>query len=284
MEEEKQRAVWSRYEYNRMLSRNVLPRISFYFIAKLCSLNLVKSIITTNYDSFILSIFRRDQTLPRPVVNPVLRKGEDSAGYRSSKRSRKLRIYFLHGSFDWARFNKCGHIVALPGWAIGTNLWRVPTDWAAEIYHDQLPPDRPHATGPAEHFIDWNVGRKPFQKEVDQACAEINLAVKNGGILLLLGFRGTHCPHIPTWHEEISKPIADAADKIPVFMVISKDQVKDSERDKVNGPTADELGWLLNQIETSRYGKLEKVLRIEDWFMTSLQGSGIDPAFVEMEY
>ncbi|GEM_PF-5064988 len=284
-EYEKQRVVWSQYEYNRMFSRNVLPEFSYYFIIKLITLRLVRSIITTNYDSFLISSLKNGQPLTNYSINPILKQGNsDPSGYRSFNDPSKLRILFLHGSFDWAQFKECHCIVKLPRWAVGTNLWRVPEDWGGVFYHDYFQEHKPLPTGPAQHFIDWTFGRKPFEKEIKAAYDEINWSIKKDGILLLLGFRGSNCPRLSTWHEEISEPIAEASNKIPTFMVLTKQQADESMYDKPFGPTSEEQNWLFTQIQKNRFGSVDIVPDIDTWFLQALKDSPIDPYSVEKEY
>ena len=219
------------------------------------------------------------------MVNPVLRKGEhEFSGYRSSARSRKLPIYFLHGSFDWGRFTECGHLVTLPPFAVGSNLWQVTDDWGGVVYHDHSSSETPHATGPAEHYLDWNCGRDLFQKEIKSALTKIRMAAKEKDMLLLLGFRGIRCPGLPTWHEEISDPIANAAEGTPTFMVITQSQKEDSEKDKPSGPKSEELSWLFNQVSGKTYGKVYVEESIDDWILKSLEKSTLNPTSIEREY
>ncbi len=264
-----------------------MPPFAYYFIGKLCSLKLVRSIITTNYDSYLTSIFKKDRTLPNYVINPVLRNTEvDHSGFRSFHESNILRIFSLHGSFDWAQFKNCHCIVNLPSWVVGTNLWRVPKEWGGVVYHDYDPlfGHKPLPTGEAQHYIDWLVGREPFRREIDGALREINWAVKRDGHILLLGFRGTHCPRLPTWDEEISEPIADAAEKIPTLMVLTEPQAEESKQGIPTGPTSDELSWLIRELSKKQYGSVEVSPNIDEWFLKTFKGSVLDPKSIQEEY
>jgi len=255
---ERQRAVWSAFEYNRLYSRNVLPPQSYYFMARLCGSGLVRSILTTNYDSFLWSIFTKDQNLPEIIINPVLpRAATEIASYRNHYEPDKLGIYFIHGSFEWAQFKECRCLVPLPPWAVGTNLWRVEESWGGVFFHDYHEGHNFSPTGPAQHFIDWNLGnRDPFAEEIDAARREIEWAENNGGVLLLLGFMGTRCPRLPSWHEELAAPIAAAAHKIPTFMVITEEQDTESRKHKPTHPEITERRWLLIQVDRASHGEL----------------------------
>lgn len=163
-------------------------------------------------------------------------------------------------------------------------LWQVSEDWGCVIYHDHSSSEMPHATGPAEHYLDWNCGRGSFQEEIKSALTKINTAAKEKEVLLLLGFRGIRCPHLPTWHEEISDPIASAAEGTPTFMVITQSQKEDSEKDIPSGPKSEELGWLFNQVSGKPYGKVYVEESINGWIFESLKRSTLDPTSIEREY
>lgn len=290
VEYEQQRSAWSEFEYCRMYSRNVLPEFAYYVIAKFCSWGLVRSILTTNYDSFLLSSFSKDSRFPKPLFNPVLNRNmNDPFGYLAHKDYKRLRIFYLHGTFDWAKFKDCGCLVKLPPWAVGTNLWRVEEDWGGVFLHDFHSGHSTNPTGPAQHHIDWKVDRvdrASFSEEIAAAKREIALAIRNNGLLLLLGFTGTHSHRLPNWHEEISEDIAAAAQRIPTFMVITTRQADKcrqgyADHDK---PTSTELSWLLNQVQGAHFGEATVVNDINRWFINSLQGSRINPAAIEDEY
>lgn len=283
---ERQRAVWSAFEYNRIYSRNVLPPQSYYFVARLCATGLVRSILTTNYDSFLWSIFTKDHSLPEVIFNPVLpRPATEIPSYRNHFEPDKLKIFFLHGSFEWAQFKNCGCMVPLPPWAVGTNLWRVEESWGGVFFHDYHEGHSIRPTGPAQHFIDWNLeNRDPFAEEIEAAFREIEWAENNGGVLLLLGFMGSHCPHLPSWHEEVAAPIAAAAHKIPTLMVITEEQNTESNRHKVNHPEIAERRWLLTRLEGSSHGKVFIHHDVRDWFIENLTGSRLAPEEIDKDY
>jgi len=283
---ERNRAVWSEFEYSRLFSRNVLPPQSYYFMAQLCGAGLVRSILTTNYDSFLWSIFTRDRSLPDIIINPLLsRHSTDASGYRNHSDPEKLEIYFLHGSFEWAQFKDCGCLVALPAWAVGTNLWRVEERWGGVFFHDYREGHSLRPTGAAQHFIDWNLGnRDPFTPEIDAARGEIEWAKNNGGVLLLLGFMGTHCPRLPSWHEEISAPIVAAAQRTPTFMVITDEQDGESRLRKRNRPWIRERRWLLNKIAKAPQGQVHIYPDITDWFIEHLAGTRLDPEEIDQDF
>lgn len=289
---ERHRAVWSEYEYSRLYSRNVLPPQSYYFVARLCAAGLVRSILTTNYDSFLWSIFTRDRSLPETLINPILLPHSTEApGYRSYHNPDKLGILSLHGSFEWAQFQECGCLVSLPTWAVGSNLWRVMDTWGGVFFHDYQKGHSTRPTGAAHHFIDWNLGsRALFAPEIDAARQEIRWALSNGGILLLLGFMGTRSPRagMESWHEEMADPIAAAAQAIPTFMVITEDQDQASSKPtrsrKSKNPWVSERRWLLRKVERALHGQLYIHPDITDWFIEHLAGTELDPFEIDQDY
>jgi len=289
---ERHRAVWSEYEFSRLYSRNVLPPQSYYFIARLCTDGLVRSILTANYDSFLWSIFTRDHSLPEILINPILLPDStENPGYRSYSNPDKLAIFSLHGSFEWAQFQECGCLVSLPTWAVGSNLWRVMDTWGGVFFHDYQKGHSINPTGAAHHFIDWNIGNRAlFAPEINAARQEIGWALSNGGILILLGFMGTRStrPEMQSWHEEIADPIAAAAQEIPTFMVITEEQDQASTRvtrsRKTNKPWVPERRWLLRKIERARHGYLYIYPDVTDWFIEHLAGTGLDPIEIDQDY
>jgi len=289
-EYEQQRATWSEFEYHRMFSRNVLPEFAYYFIAKFCSLGLVRSILTTNYDSFLWSIFSKDSKFPKPLFNPVLNRNEnDPFGYLTHKDSKKVGIFYLHGTFDWGQFKNCGCLVNLPPWAVGTNLWSVQEDWGGVFLHDFQLGHNSNPTGPVRHYTDWKidrVDRSSFSREITAAKRELAWAIENNGLLLLLGFTGTYSHRLPGWHEEISEKVAAAARRIPTFMVITSVQAEKCRQGypSPDDPTSAELSWLLNQVQGAPFGETMVVNDINRWFIDSLQGTEINPSAIEDEY
>jgi hypothetical protein len=278
--------LWSQYEYSRLFSRNVLPPQSYYFVARLCAAGVVRSILTTNYDSYLMSIFARDRSLPKIIINPVLpRGGTANKNYRNRRQPYKLGIFFLHGSFEWAQFKDCGCMRPLPSWAVGTNLWRVADSWGGVFFHDYYKGHSPRPTGAAQHFIDWNLeSRDPFALEIEAAQKEIDWAVSHGGVLLLLGFMGTYCPRLPSWHEELAAPIATAARTTPTFMVITNEQDQESRKSKRNQPRRAERRWLLNQIVRAPQGNFYSSPDVSEWFVEHLQGTRLDPEEIDRDY
>jgi hypothetical protein len=283
-----QRAIWSEFEYNRMYSRNVLPELSFYFLSELCKQKIVKSIITTNYDSTFLTIFERDPSLPPVILNPLLTSNDmhSHAGFRVTDKPKKtdVPIYFIHGHFEWARFNQCGCLVKLPRWVVGSNLWKVPANWKASIFHDFDPRNGHLNTGYAQHYIDWNVGRDHFETEIRAAKAQIKKAIRYNGVLLILGFLGRNCSRLPTWHEEIAVDIAGAASCIPTFMVITEQQESDSRVDTPDGPTSSEKRWLLEQLQRGSYSRVDVVENFDDWLIEAFEASGQDALAIARDY
>lgn len=285
---EEHRAVWSENEYLRLYSRNVLPPLAYYSVASLCAAGLVRSILTTNYDSFLFSIFNKDRSLGLPKLNlnpAILPISTKTKKYRNRYDPNKIGVYFIHGILEWAQFQGCGCLVQLPAYAVGTNLWRVDDSWGGVFFHDYDERHNTLPTGEARHLIDWNLeNRDFFNPEIAAAKLEIEWAVRNEGGLLLLGFMGTHCPHISDRHEELSEPIAAAAQKVPTFMVITAEQNRKSWRNTTNAPTSSERRWLIRQIRQSPLGRRYVTNIISEWFGDHLKGTKLDPEDIKQDY
>jgi hypothetical protein len=236
---------WHCFENARIKTSSYLPTFLHYCIYRLLADNVVKTIITTNYDLIFDEIWRRNQNL-EVLQNPVAQPGEYlSEGYRSYKNENAKKYYKLHGSLDYVFFSSKksndGLIFKLPRFIISKQKYSFRKDFS-------ITTQAPHLgfeinTFPRTHFcdyndieecfvrlIDWRVDPKTvFKHELDSVEKILSSKdVRTGGIALI-GFMGYHNPLNPDdkRNEEISPMISSFIKKNGydrVFCAINQDQ------------------------------------------------------------
>jgi hypothetical protein len=239
---------WRLFEYARYHTANSLPSRAHCYIQRLIADYACSDLITTNYDLFFDSIWRKFPSLA-VATNPVAADHEYLwDGYYSwRKRSRRPRRYWkIHGSLSHGVFRSkkpyptSYMLVGLPRCAIGTNQPNIAAAYGLDttspfLGYEALEfpgtnfPDHNRLDATFEPFIDWTYGndRTLFTREIAEA-KKVLRNTRSTAAIVLIGFRGYHNPSNPhdPWNEELVPVLQDLIksgfDKI--FMAVHQNQ------------------------------------------------------------
>ncbi len=235
------RVCWRYYEACRWTTGNLLPPQQYFYIWKLCSNNLVGSIITTNYDLYFDSIFYKDSIPQGHILNPINEDHEYCyEGFFGpiSKIENRLRLWKIHGSLSYASFMKSNtsdsHIFKLPRFLVGFPKENPVGEFALKS-HDHLGLEL-SGSGIDEnslnydscdrlaHFTDLNFNRSIFSRIINAAISD--LSAEDTAFILTLGFTGYYdeINKDDSKNEELVPIILDLAHKIPVCQILGSNQ------------------------------------------------------------
>lgn len=234
--------VWPYYESARYHSFNTVPAAAYYYIYKLIQAKYVDSIISTNYDLFLESIFQKCNLISLTKLNPIRNKGEDDQEQYFSLKLKsaetKISFYKMHGSFSHIIFDSCRTLFRCPNF-----ISPYPVDNSEynlySLFHFHMNNTANGRIGkkthisirenciPVGHYIDNNFSdRSLFLKEIEAAKMQLK-STKNIAGILLIGFRGWTAANgeDETWNEEIVEDIEDHLfNGIPVIQFLSPEQ------------------------------------------------------------
>lgn len=218
------RYKWQLFEYARYYTANYLPSYGHCCIWKLVNDGLCRDIITTNYDLFFDSIWKKYSRL-RIKTNPVLTDGEYDwdCYYSHSVKNCFTRYWKIHGSLSHVVFNsKVGsrtpYIFALPRFTVSSNEPGITTayqlkhslpflGYESEIYY-RTNFKRGRLDSTFIPYIDWSFGnnRSLFQREISGARAAL-FNPRSLAAVVMVGFRGFYDSTIHPWNEELVENI-----------------------------------------------------------------------------
>lgn len=225
-ERDEDRYCWQTYETYRLNTLSNLPPKRFFYTHHLCKADIIRSIITTNYDLYFDSIFTKDPLPQNYILNPAIDDDEDSGESFYGKISdinEKLRLWKIHGSFSHISFMNSSHghrhIFRLPNFSIC-----YPTDNPIDDYGLPAHPfmgvdcdcDR------KAHFIDMNFNNRiAFDKAITGAIQELNK--DDTGLVICLGFTGRYNLADPndTINEELVPHLVSLASRVPVYVILA---------------------------------------------------------------
>jgi hypothetical protein len=199
---------WKKYEHVRHYTTNVRPSPSYDFVLHLARKGILRSIITTNYDTTLDSMFNIFKTdMPLPVnLNPILIHNEWSHfGYCSEiVSSTAIDFWKIHGSLSHVFCRGCSTLLKCPDFVIPFGSKSVTDRYNHPITHMYLPGKTsccPIRLSPTEitgstcgHYIhpnDWNIPNfrsiLPFNKIIDKAMTQL----RNDAFgIIFIGFKG----------------------------------------------------------------------------------------------
>ena len=190
---------WKYLEYARFFTRNCTPSFGYYLLNYLIGKQHIKTIITTNYDLFLNSMFERtNKDQDSYCFNPAIRNTDfDWEGYYSKttpSNHNAVKIFKIHGSLSHVVFRNCLrhnnqlHIFRLPSFMLGFDTRPIRDEFSVKYLHDYLGHigrryrhttliDDASETGYYVHHIDWAVKclcagigyRDFFSKEIEFA-------------------------------------------------------------------------------------------------------------------
>ncbi len=167
---------WKHLEYSRFWTLNNTPPLGYFLLHYLAKNNAIRTIITTNYDLFLNSIFSRFDCAQKTYFNPAINEHEFNwEEYYSTKKitdKNTLKIFKIHGSLTHVVFRKCydnqnhSHIFKLPSFLIGFDTSQLRKMFNLKYLHNYLGHEgvkynEPSlindnaATGYYVHYIDW---------------------------------------------------------------------------------------------------------------------------------
>lgn len=227
-----------KYENVRSRTQTYLPNQAYQFLFHLATKNLLNCIITTNYDSFLDTMFDKTKNLHkrRFVINPAIKyRTQDPSGYSEtipSNLSSFLRIYKLHGSLNYLICRKCKHLSSAPEGRLTSmplcreNISRCPS---SSSKRPRLSSKHPGSCdGNLVHVTDWNLPgfsthHPIFASVIDHAMREITA---RPFAVFILGFKGNHTSD-PNYSEELNIACESIKNsKTHWLMCLSKDQEK----------------------------------------------------------
>ena len=246
---------WKYLEFARFTTNNVIPSFAYFLLHHLINSGSIKSIITTNYDLFLNSIFERtNKSHGSFCFNPVINNDDfDWEGYYSIKprNPKVVKIFKIHGSLSHVVFRNCRHhnnqlhIFKLPSFVVGFDTQPLRREFGINYLHNYLGHvglrhNQPtlindeKRTGYYVHYIDWAVKclcnkrihyRDFFTKEIQYATRELKKSPDIGAIIII-GFTGYHnqVNRKDENNEELSPAIVSLLNKVPVFYFLHQHQ------------------------------------------------------------
>jgi len=233
---------WRPIEHIRHYTTNARPIPSYEFIFYLVRSGIVRSIITTNYDMTLDTIFQKLSRDIRVVVkkNPILLPGEwDYNGYCSQHISAPTEVAFwkIHGSLSHFYCRGCKTLLKSPDFVVPFGAANITDRYNHPITHSYLPGNTsccPISVAPSSisgsicghyvHAIDWKVPdlqiTHPFKKIITSTIDSLH---DNAKAIIFLGFKGNKI------YEEINTEIERLSGTgLHLFMILSE-----SQKDKV---------------------------------------------------
>lgn len=223
---------WDYLEAVRLYSENGLPHINYLCLDKLIRRGLVKNLVTTNYDRYLVSLLSR-QNLGPWQLNPIPRRSIDAAmsdndGYLNLRpKADAVSLYKIHGDLGFA-WMQCGHICRLPQFMVSPFS---PTGQAkaylkargVESLHSSLPTGKgvadpsftsKHSAQSYEHHTDYGKNRDLFRTERRAALSRIG---KNTQGILVVGLSMR-----PKRREDLVDPIVKRAKAgVPIIYIVA---------------------------------------------------------------
>lgn len=235
---------WRLFEFARYYTTYTLPSFAHCHIHRLVSDKVCSDVVTTNYDLFFDSIWKKYPEL-EVQMNPTLLPGEYHwDNYRSQYQAGKPRYWKIHGSLSHVVFREesgSGHLIhKLPDIAIPTNIDSIAKsfnlDTAAPFmgfhkfhYPATYFPNHDVIKSSFEPFIDWTYhnNRSLFQREISAITDHLRNPSNLAGIFLI-GFTGYYNESNDgdPWNEELTPVIHSVLNdgKIPVTMAVHEAQ------------------------------------------------------------
>lgn len=232
---------FSHIELQRLISANFLPENeNFVCILRLVRRNIVRAIITTNYDGYLEAAFLRYgdtyKCIRNPCMSALISQGIEwnSDGYYSklSGSESDIPLWKIHGDFGFVRIDRCNHICRLPAFRI--EKIRAPKASEPFLCHfTELKEDgsqyggdsflgRNHPGPCYQHNIDFGVSRLLFHPEASEAKKQLIDHCAAGGVILILGL--TFNPKFP---EDLTDVLARTSQDVPlIYAVASETKIK----------------------------------------------------------
>jgi hypothetical protein len=270
-------------ERQRLYTNNFIPHRNLLCLMRLVRKGIIKAIITTNYDRYVMATFLRYGQPFKCVLNPLLSGDENwnSDGYYSAKPSaNEIPLWKIHGDLGFVRMDDCCHIFRLPSFVIDRvvlNNSSSPICCHNSIYKENgdrfRDPSltREHPSISYQHHIDFDSSRDIFQKESRAALKQLDGHLKKGGLVLVLGMSFN-----PVFTEELVLILSKPHRTAPlVYVVASQKKITFSENEllsKLNDAHEDYI--LVNEINSDK--------RIDHALIEILKRSG--ETDIEKEY
>jgi hypothetical protein len=249
---------WKYLEFARFFTNNTIPSLGYFLLNHLISRKKIRSIITTNYDLYLNSVFERTSNSTRShCFNPVKNNNDfDWENYYTSRKSLNfdtVKIFKIHGSLTHVVFKNCSpqnnqlHIFKLPSFLVGFDTRQIRRKFRLKYLHNYLghigvKHNQPtlindsSRTGYYVHYIDWAVKplcnsrtnyRDFFKKEIEYAIKELK-KIKNIGAIIIIGFTGYHneANLRDDRNEELTPIIVSLLGKVPVFHFLEEEQYR----------------------------------------------------------
>lgn len=229
-------------ELQRLVTHNFIPNnCNLVCLLRLVRREIVKAIITTNYDGYISAAFSRYGQPYKCVMNPCMQQMEsegidwDHDGYYSTinSPSTEIPLWKIHGDLRFVRMDECGHICSLPSFIIN-KIAPIQSSQPCSCHFAVFKEDgsqywdpslaREHPATSYQHHIDYGANRLLFQRESRAAKDQLVDHCSNYGILLIVGLRFN-----PRFPEDLTSILAKAPAEVPlIFVVASKQKIQAS--------------------------------------------------------
>lgn len=239
---------WEYYEFVRNFTENVTPIGTYYFLFLLAKLNLLETIITTNYDMTLESMFLRLRQYLRVGIAFDSTVEAKQADYSDSDEptgaSHTIRIWKIHGTLGHIFFRSCGSFFRSPKFPLafdGRSILPTGDHWPSHHYSSgrQNCQERIYKQetelpcGYYVHPVDWNVP--------DLESNSVLKSVLTNGLqefddspfaVIILGFTGCKGHPNPMRDEHLNKKIEELdGDAIRWAMLVNKEQFSKIEKD-----------------------------------------------------
>ncbi len=238
---------WRHFEYARYYTSNTLPSFAHCCIFKFVEAGLCRDVITTNYDMFFDTIWRRFGTVgirQNPVLDPGEYDWEDYYAVKSETVSNPS-YWKIHGSLSHVCFQPRDpdgqpHLHRLPRFAISGNddrlarSFKIPTqapclEFESKRFHATTFTHPSQLKPSFSPFIDWTYAndRARFAREISAAKAVLRKP-RNIAALILIGFSGyfNEADGSDPWNEELVPDVLRLhEDGFPnIFMAVHNQQ------------------------------------------------------------
>ena len=253
--EERERRYFEFLERVRLVTTNYFPAgYGYVCLMRLVHRDIVRAIITTNYDQYLSAVLWRHGRGNMYIHNPCRSKtdrklGEwDKDGYYSASELPKngTPVWTIHGSLAFVRMH-CGHVFALPKFFVQRANLSKDTQLISchsavlkkKGWYRDPTLAREHPSSAYQHHIDYGTDRGLFETESGVAKQLLLSHSERGGAVFVVGLSFS-----PRFKEDLTPTLLETAKKSPLVYIIS------SKKEPLT-PNDSELYYELERQKTS---------------------------------
>lgn len=234
---------WKYFEHVRLMTTNARPIESYQFVFHLVNCGIAKSVITTNYDMTLDTVWENlsKEMVVDVVKNPILNSGESDFTQFANRKGSDDSVEFwkIHGCLSKVICRECLTVLQCPDFVVpfgSLGAYDITDEFIHPLSHRYLPNiakccpvdeaefylhSQRSLCGNYVHCVDWNLKKfkelSPFNKIIESAMTSLQ---KDPFGIIFIGFKGNKDD------EAINKVVEELDGKGVLFAMYLSDSQK----------------------------------------------------------